>query len=745
MARGRKSNSQTLVLDSEQLFDKNVGVYFELILGFLGKLEIFGQDTIDNLLNDITFDQKKAGFTIKKLAKISKSDIPFELPRNWKWCRLGEITNYGSSKKSIPSNLSPDTWVLDLEDIEKTSSKLLAKVRFSERNSLSSKSVFKSGDLLYSKLRPYLDKVIVADEDGVCTTEILPLKCFGGINSEYFKYALKTRYFLKYVNSVTKGMKMPRLGTKEGKLALFPLAPLIEQEKIVKFLNDFGRGTICDDHEYFDKDIESKIKTLHSSQLLTYKLFGEQDYQLSQIKLLNESILNDAIKGKLVPQDSTEESVDDLLANIREMVSKPSRSKTTNFQKNKFPFEIPSTWRWCKLNEIFIKIGSGSTPKGGDYSSEGYVFFRSQNIHNDGLNLEDVKYISPNTHRKMRGTTVFKRDILLNITGGSLGRCSLVPSAFGEGNVSQHVAILRPIFMNNEYLHKVILSPYFQNLIFSSTTGAGREGLPKYNLENFLIPIPPVKEQQRIVNQINRDFHKTMLIRDNITNDRSETLSLLDALLNVDINQLSSKRSIAINGGNEVSDALSKVDYFRLRLLATEIVWQLHLEPTFGHLKLQKLIYLCQKSASINLPTNFLKQAMGPYDPKLMRYLDSELYENEWFEYNQAGVLKYKPLKYAGNHKADFNKYFNYEQAKIQFLIDSFRSLKSEVIEIVATLFSCLEQIREEKSIFSEALLFKRFYEWSDEKGKFNEAQIKKVFKRMVETGIYPKNSKPNE
>ncbi len=99
----------------------------------------------------------------------------------------------------------------------------------------------------------------------------------------------------------------------------------------------------------------------------------------------------------------------------------------------------------------------------------------------------------------MNGTVVLSNDILLNITGGSMARCALVPNDFEEGNVSQHVCIIRPISSNNIFLHKLILSPYFQKLIFSSTTGAGREGLPKYNLEQFIIPLPPLHEQEQIV------------------------------------------------------------------------------------------------------------------------------------------------------------------------------------------------------------------------------------------------------
>ncbi|MBC5837808.1 restriction endonuclease subunit S [Flavobacterium muglaense] len=188
----------------------------------------------------------------KPLPVISAEEIPFEIPEHWVWCRLGEICNYGSSPKSEPKDLNENTWVLDLEDIEKETSTLLNKIRFNERNSLSTKSIFKKGQVLYSKLRPYLDKVIVADEDGVCTTEILPLKLYGNLNPYFTKFALKRSDFLIYVNSVTKGMKMPRLGTNDGQMALFPLPPLHEQEQIVTKLEELM--AFCDGLEQSIKE-----------------------------------------------------------------------------------------------------------------------------------------------------------------------------------------------------------------------------------------------------------------------------------------------------------------------------------------------------------------------------------------------------------------------------------------------------------------------------------------------------------
>nr|WP_316245202.1 restriction endonuclease subunit S [Culturomica massiliensis] len=159
---------------------------------------------------------------------------------------------------------------------------------------------------------------------------------------------------------------------------------------------------------------------------------------------------------------------------------------------------------WTTIENICSKIGSGSTPKGSNYSSNGIIFFRSQNVHNDGIVLDDIKYISKEVHKSMIGTEVLPNDLLLNITGGSLGRCTIVPNMIDRGNVSQHVCILRPILVKAEYLHIFILSSFFAKTM--KITGSGREGLPKYNLEKMFLPLPPLEEQKGIMVEIERWF-----------------------------------------------------------------------------------------------------------------------------------------------------------------------------------------------------------------------------------------------
>ncbi|WP_302949444.1 restriction endonuclease subunit S, partial [Leyella stercorea] len=139
-----------------------------------------------------------------------------------------------------------------------------------------------------------------------------------------------------------------------------------------------------------------------------------------------------------------------------------------------------------------------------NYSKTGIPFFRSQNVYNTSIVLSDIKYISDEVHQSMIGTEVVANDLLLNITGGSLGRCAIVPDNFSKGNVSQHVCILRSILIRPKYLHTFILSSFFAKSM--KITGSGREGLPKYNLEKMFLPLPPLNEQDKIIGEVDKFF-----------------------------------------------------------------------------------------------------------------------------------------------------------------------------------------------------------------------------------------------
>ncbi len=144
---------------------------------------------------------------------INRSQVPWVLPEGWAWVRLGAVTNYGDAPKVELDDVTENTWVLELEDIEKGTSRLLVKVLARDRKFKSTKNGFPTGSVLYGKLRPYLDKVLIAESAGVCTTEISPISFFENIRPDYLRWYLKSPYFIAYADGSTYGMNLPRLGT----------------------------------------------------------------------------------------------------------------------------------------------------------------------------------------------------------------------------------------------------------------------------------------------------------------------------------------------------------------------------------------------------------------------------------------------------------------------------------------------------------------------------------------------------
>lgn len=159
-----------------------------------------------------------------------------------------------------------------------------------------------------------------------------------------------------------------------------------------------------------------------------------------------------------------------------------------------------------RIKDIATKVGSGVTPRGGAtvYQDSGIPLFRSQNVTNDGFLLDDIAYISEKVHQSMSGSRLKPNDVLLNITGASIGRCYYLPKNFKEGNVNQHVCIIR--LKNNvipAFLYFNLISATGQQMIDRCQTGANREGLTKEDLCNFEFENPNIEQQTRIVKYLN--------------------------------------------------------------------------------------------------------------------------------------------------------------------------------------------------------------------------------------------------
>lgn len=232
---------------------------------------------------------------------------------------------------------------------------------------------------------------------------------------------------------------------------------------------------------------------------------------------MRAKILDLAIQGKLTDQREEDGNARDLLKEIQAEKEKLIKEKKIKKEKplpeiteEEKPFEIPDNWEWVRLGNLTSKVGAGNTPKGGKnsgvYRESGVEFIREMNVYNDGLHYDGMVYISSELAKTRTGSAVVAGDILLNITGGSIGRCALVPDNFVLGNVNQHVLIIRNVVASlREYIHLVLCSPLVQRYINNSAVG-DKAGLSASKTKGFVIPLPPLAEQKRIADKVSALF-----------------------------------------------------------------------------------------------------------------------------------------------------------------------------------------------------------------------------------------------
>ncbi|ENF6349981.1 restriction endonuclease subunit S [Salmonella enterica subsp. enterica serovar Newport] len=485
----------------------------------------------------------------KPLPEISEEEEPFELPMGWEWTRLGSISNYGFCDKAEPEDVTPETWILELEDIEKVTSKLINKVTFAERPFKSSKNRFSQGDVLYGKLRPYLDKVIVANEPGVCTTEIIPITSYGNIYPEFLRLLLKAPNFIIYANSSTHGMNLPRLGTEKAQQAVIELAPIQEQLRIVSRVDKLM--SLCDQleqHSLTSLDahqqlVETLLTTLTDSQ--NADELAENWARISEhfdtlftteasIAALKQTILQLAVMGKLVPQDPNDEPASELLKRIAQEKAQLVKDGKMKKQKplppisdEEKPFELPIGWEWCRLGEC-INLISGQHLKPDEYEEE---------CHGEMLPYitgpAEFGLISPtySKYTNEKRAIAAKGDILITCKGAGLGKLNVADTNIA---ISRQLMAINVIRMNSEYL-KIILDSmygYFQ----SKGVGIAIPGISREDVMEPLIMLPPFEEQKRIMENL---YKLNFLIEDikfRIKSAQQTQLHLADALTDAAIN-----------------------------------------------------------------------------------------------------------------------------------------------------------------------------------------------------------------
>lgn len=328
-----------------------------------------------------------------------------------------------------------------------------------------------------------------------------------GIDTLYLYYFLKSKYDI--LNKNTTGVSIPHLNIDLFQNLELPFPSIEEQKRVALELKN--------QLDVFEKD------------------FSNASVELSKLAEFRKSILNEAVTGKI-----TKMNVD-------------FDPKT----------KLPIKWKIVTIGDLSTFIGSGVTPSGGstNYKSSGIPFIRSQNVHPNELRLDDVAYISEDMHSQMKRTHLKSKDVLLNITGASIGRSAFIPDDFGEGNVNQHVCIIRTIDdILPEYLSLFLNSPTGQDNINSLQTGVTRQGLNYDQIKAIKINLPPLEDQKEIIKYVELQDQNIHKIENQYSDQINSTTSLENAVMQMAFEGLLSTYNV---GDSKVSDILTKNELLR--------------------------------------------------------------------------------------------------------------------------------------------------------------------------------------
>ena len=382
-------------------------------------------------------------------------NVPFEIPGNWVWTTLGEISNYGQCENVDVDKIAANEWILELEDIEKDSGRIIQKLCKDDRKACGTRHKFYRNEILYSKLRTYLNKVLVAPSSGFCTSEIIPIHCIE-TNPWFICFVLRSNYFLDYTASLGYGVKMPRLGTNDALISYIPLPPLSEQARIVYEVAKWN--IIIDEIEDDKLELEAYVKKTKSK------------------------ILDLAISGKLVPQDPNDEPAIELLKRINPSFEPCDNSHYEN---------LPGNWEEIVMGEI-CKLYDGEKVSGPSLTYIDVKYLRGSKV---GEFVTSGKYVP-------QGST------LILVDGENSGEVFTTPIDGYQGSTFKILGITE--YFDKEYV--LLLIKRSQKLLRENKVGSAIPHLNKKMFKELIVPVPPLAEQKRIVATVNMLFYKLDMI-----------------------------------------------------------------------------------------------------------------------------------------------------------------------------------------------------------------------------------------
>ena len=445
---------------------------------------------------------EKNGDEVRSLA----GEVPFEIPDSWEWVRLGSVVyNRGQTSPST------EFCYIDIGSIDNKKQKLnptdttIAPDKAPSR----ARKLVDMGDILYSTVRPYLHNMCIIDREfphiPIASTGFAVLTCHANLLNKYLFYYLMSPDFDAYANNTdnAKGVAYPAINDDRLYKALIPIPPVAEQHRIVSAI-DSVNIPLC---EYGSK--EETLRILNTS-------FPEN---------LKKSILQEAVQGKLAPQEPSDEPAEALLERIRaekqrlikEGKIKKDKHESVIFRRDnshyekrgseevcideEIPFEIPENWAWARLSSASVSIADGDHQPPPQVQS-GIPFLVISNVSDGKTDFSNTRYVPKEYFNTLAEIRIPQCGDLLFTVTGSYGIVIPVQTE-RKFCFQRHIALIKLSCLSPKFMQLWLSSPLVYEQCRRAATGTAQKTVGLASLKGLLIPIPPLNEQERIVQKLN--------------------------------------------------------------------------------------------------------------------------------------------------------------------------------------------------------------------------------------------------
>ena len=444
--------------------------------------------------------------------KCIDDEIPFEIPQGWEWCRICHVAEIarGGSPRPIKEYLTDATdgvnWI-KIGDTEKDSKYITSVKEKIKQSGVSKSRMVHKGDFLLTNSmsfgRPYITQVDGCIHDGWLVISLIEQS----YRQDFFYHLLSSGYaYSQFANRVA-GAVVQNLNSEKVAISLFPLPPYKEQKRIVQKI----------------EELLPLVEKFGNNKTLLDKLNADINTRLKK------SILQEAIQGKIVPQIAEEGTAQELLEQIKEekqrlvkegKLKKSALATSVIFRSNdnkyweksgdnivcideEIPFGIPSSWSWCRLGNIASVKGGKRIPVGEKLTTEntGHMYIRVADMKENTVKTDDIHYISESIYQKIKSYTISTEDLYITVAG-TIGSVGEIPKVFDNANLTENADKIVFRGICKRFLMYCLLSNFVQSQIKKCTTKVGQPKLAIVRIEDLLIPLPPIKEQYRIVHKI---------------------------------------------------------------------------------------------------------------------------------------------------------------------------------------------------------------------------------------------------